>query len=225
MEPFDSEGFTAGVRDAGRVLVGMPEGTARLSMVEAIETGGFVVCAELDDATSAIDVAREQHPDLALLYAEVPGVGIVAARDLLGSGERVAVVLLDDGDDRDDERLFAALEAGVSGVLPADTDPEQIPRILRGVLAGEAALPRATMSRVLREFSARSMRAATDRDEPHLSPRQQEVLTLLSQGLTTSEIAAELYISRVTVRTHVLAILRRLKLPDRAAAVEYFGGR
>ena len=80
------------------------------------------------------------------------------------------------------------------------------------------------MARVLREFSARSARAAVDSgDDLGLSPRQQEVLALLAEGMSTSEIAKALFISDVTVRTHVLAILRQLDLPDRAAAVEYFG--
>jgi DNA-binding NarL/FixJ family response regulator len=202
------------------VLVGIPAGRERSNIVTAIETGGFVVCAESADARAAIEAAREARPDLALLHAKVPGTGIVAARDILRDDERVSVVLLD-GDD--DDTLFAAVEAGVSGVLPADIDPEQLPRILRGVLAGEAAIPRVAMSRVLREFSARSARANTGNGaDLLLSPRQQEVLELLGEGLSTSEIADALYISRVTVRTHVLAILRRLDLPDRAAAVEYF---
>jgi DNA-binding NarL/FixJ family response regulator len=216
--PYGSEAVN-GV--AGRVLVGIPAGRERASIVTAIKTGGFVVCAESEDASAAIEAAREKRPDLALLHAKVPGTGIVAARDILRDDERVSVVLLDD--DGDDDTLFAAVEAGVSGVLPPDIDPEQLPRILRGVLAGEAAIPRVAMSRVLREFSARSARASTDLGaELLLSPRQQEVLGLLAEGMTTSEIADALYVSRVTVRTHVLAILRRLDLPDRAAAVEYF---
>ena len=226
MQPSEAaEGLVLGQRPAGRVLVGFPAGAQRSSIVAAIETGGFVVCAESADATAAIDDARNAHPDLALLHARVPGTGIVAARDILRSDERVSVVLLDD--DSDDESLFAALEVGVSGVLPPDIDPQRLPRILRGVLAGEAAITRMTMTRILREFTARSARtnAAELEGTQLLSPRQQEVLALLAQGLSTSEIADALYISRVTVRTHVLAILRRLELPDRAAAVEYVGRR
>jgi DNA-binding NarL/FixJ family response regulator len=211
-------------RAGRRVLVGFPAGDERSNIVAALEHGGFVVCAESDDPVAAVDAARQERPDLALIYGKAPGTGIVAARDILGSDPRVSVVLLDD--DSDDETLFAALEAGVSGVLPPDIDPERLPRILRGVLAGEAAIPRMTMSRVLREFSARSAREnGSHADASLLSPRQQEVLALLGEGMSTSEIADALYISRVTVRTHVLAILRRLDLPDRAAAIEYFSGR
>ena len=218
MGPFEGSGAANGV--AGRVLVGYPAGRERSHIVTAIETGGFVVCAESEDARAAVEAAREERPDLALLHAKVPGTGILAARDILRDDKRVSVVLLDEADD---DTLFAAVEAGVSGVLPADIDPAQLPRILRGVLAGEAAFPRVAMSRVLREFSARSARASSGTGvEPLLSPRQQEVLELLAEGKSTSEIADALYVSRVTVRTHVLAILRRLDLPDRAAAVEYF---
>src|SRR5438094_1176498 len=186
MEPSEAaEGFGARRRAAGRVLVGFPAGDERSSIVAAIETGGFVVCAESEDATAAIDAARDARPDLAVLHASVPGTGIVAARDILRSDERVSVVLLDD--DSNDESLFAALEVGVSGVLPPDIDPERLPRILRGVLAGEAAITRMTMSRILREFSARSARttAADDNGLGQLSPRQHEVLALLAQGLST----------------------------------------
>jgi DNA-binding NarL/FixJ family response regulator len=216
------DGGGTGLRRAVRVLVGLSASDARSSIVTEIETNGFDVGAAEGDFDSAVERARTERPDVALLHSEPTDASVAAAREILERNHGVAVVILHD--DIDDDLLFAALEVGVAGILPRDIDPTRIPHILRGVLSGEAALPRRTMARVLREFSARSARDAADAHQPRLTPRQHEVLELLALGLSTSEIADALYISRVTVRTHVFAILHQLELPDRAAAVEYFSG-
>ncbi|HEY3671104.1 MAG TPA: response regulator transcription factor [Acidimicrobiia bacterium] len=203
-----------------RVLVGFSAGDARSNIVTEIATSGFDVRAQPGDFDTAVERARTERPDVALLQSERPDACVAAAREILARNHGVAVVILHD--DLDDDLLFAALEAGVAGVLPRDIDPTRLPHILRGVLSGEAAIPRTTMARVLREFSARSARVTAAADQQRLTPRQHEVLELLALGLSTSEIADALYISRVTVRTHVFAILHHLELPDRAAAVDYF---
>jgi DNA-binding NarL/FixJ family response regulator len=206
---------------APRVLLGMRGGAERARVAAATVAGGFVVCAEFDHADAAVELLRERRPDVALLDVRLPGSGTVAARRLLEADPSVAVVLF--GDAVSDDVLFDALDAGAAGVLPTGVDPERLPQILRGVLTGESALPRLTMTRVLREFSARARPDDLETAEPVLSPRQQEVLRLLAEQRTTSEIAQALFISKGTVRSHVLAILRRLDLPDRDALVEHFG--
>ena len=92
------------------------------------------------------------------------------------------------------------------------------------MLRGEAALPRSLVSKVVDEFRARGRRLdlrAGQNSENRLTTREWEVLELLREGRSTAEIGERLYISRITVRTHVSAILRKLRVPDRAAAVRY----
>jgi DNA-binding NarL/FixJ family response regulator len=123
---------------------------------------------------------------------------------------------------RDDADLFAALQAGAAGYLVKDIEPSRLPDALRGVLAGEAVLPRALVSRMVAEFQDRRRRRFVRRrfgQGEELSAREWEVLELMREGLGTRDIAARLEISPVTVRRHSGEILRKLRVPDRAAAV------
>jgi DNA-binding NarL/FixJ family response regulator len=117
-----------------------------------------------------------------------------------------------------DEDLFAALRAGARGYLLKDMDPDRLAAALRGVLSGEAAMPRAMVSRVMEEFTT-SRRLPGRGRGAKLSSREWEVLEAMGRGMTTSEIADMLYLSKATVRSHVSSILKKLQVPDRDAAV------
>jgi DNA-binding NarL/FixJ family response regulator len=124
--------------------------------------------------------------------------------------------------------LFDALRAGASGYLLKDIRREQLPEALRVVLAGDAPLPANLVARLIEEFRARENRKRLLlAHEPGLELRRREweVLELLREGLTTGEIARRLFIAEVTVRSHVSAILKALRVPDRAAAVKLLGER
>jgi DNA-binding NarL/FixJ family response regulator len=104
-----------------------------------------------------------------------------------------------------------------------DIDPARLPLALMGVLDGEAALPRRLVSLLIEEFRERKRRRRiplVGRRSVELTDREWEVLELMREGASTEEIAARLFISPVTVRTHVSAILRKLHVPSREAAVE-----
>jgi DNA-binding NarL/FixJ family response regulator len=151
----------------------------------------------------------------------MPGSGIRAATEILDRLPDTAVVMLTVS--RNDEDLFDALRAGAAGYLLKDTDPDRLPHALRGVLAGEAAVPRELMSRVIDEFRSQGRRrrvAVPGRRGKELSSREWEVLDLLREGRTTADIARRLFVSPVTVRRHVSAILRKLDVPDRQAAID-----
>ncbi len=202
-----------------RVLIADDHPMARVGVRLALERGGFEVCAEAEDADSAIDAAEREQPDICLLDIQMPGSGIHAAEEI---GKRVpesAIVMLTVS--RIDTDRFDALRAGATGYLLKDIDPTRLPVVLRRVLEGEAALPRHLVALVIDEFRERGRRRPLiKRRGVVLTDREWEVLELMSHGLTTFEIADRLFIEPVTVRTHVSAILKKLHVSSRKAALQ-----
>jgi DNA-binding NarL/FixJ family response regulator len=204
-----------------RVLVADDHPPTRAGVRMALEAGGFEVCAEAGDAAGAIEAALRELPDVCLLDIHMPGDGIHAAEAISRELPDAAVVMLTVS--REDSDLFDALRAGASGYLLKDIDPGRLPLALRGVLDGEAALPRQLVALLIEEFRERRRRRRIPlrgRRSAELTDREWEVLQLMRQGAHTEEIAARLFISPVTVRTHVSAILRKLQVPTREAAIE-----
>ena len=203
-----------------RVLLADDHPPTRAGVRYTLEAAGMVVCAEASDANGAVDAALRETPDVCLLDIHMPGSGINAARAITRELPDTRVVMLTVS--RDDEDLFEALRAGASGYLLKDMDPDRVPHALEGVLAGEAALPRTLLLRVMDEFrdrGKRRLRLPGGRRGADLSEREWEVLNLLRDGLSTQEIAARLYVSAATVRSHVAAVLKKLRVPDREAAI------
>jgi DNA-binding NarL/FixJ family response regulator len=203
-----------------RVLLADDDSASRAGIRMSLAGKGFDVCGEADTADAACDAARRRQPDLCLVEADLPGGGAAAVAGILEDVPRTAVVML--SATVTDERLFAALRAGARGYLLKDMDPARLPMALRGVLDGEAALPRPLMSRVLEEFRAHAGgRHASElrRLGVRLTRREREILELLDRGLDTAQMSQLLGISAVTVRRHVSHILRKLQAPDRDAAL------
>ena len=212
-----------GVGAGSRVVVADDHPPARESVRRALERGGFTVCGEASDAPGAVEITHRERPDVVLLDINMPGNGIRAAAEIAIALPDVTVVMLTVS--RNDGDLFDALRAGASGYLLKDTDPARLPLALQGVLEGEAALPRTLTTRLIDEFRRRGERRRQlgDAGAP-LTSREWEVLECLADGLTTAEIAERLFVSKVTVRTHVSAILRKLRVQDREEAVRLFRG-
>jgi DNA-binding NarL/FixJ family response regulator len=201
------------------VLIADDHPLTRVGVRLALERGGFEVCAEVDDGPSAVKAAESERPDVCLLDIQMPGGGIRAAEEITAKVPESAIVMLTVS--RRDSDLFDALRVGASGYLLKDTDPDRLPLALHGVLEGEAALPRHLVALVIDEFRERGRRRPLlKRRGVVLTDREWEVLELMSHGLTTFEIADRLFIEPVTVRTHVSAILKKLRVSSRKAALQ-----
>jgi DNA-binding NarL/FixJ family response regulator len=208
-----------------RVLVADDHPPARAGVTAALERGGFVVCATAADARSAIEAARRERPDVCLLDVHMPGEGIHAAETIARELPETAVVMLTVS--RTDADLLNALRAGASGYLLKDIDPARLPLALRGVLSGEAALPRRLVAVLIEEFRERKRRRRiplVGRRSVELTDREWEVLESMRLGWTTEQIAEHFFISPVTVRTHIASILRKLQVSDREAAIALLDG-
>jgi DNA-binding NarL/FixJ family response regulator len=202
------------------VLLADDHAAVRAGIRLALSGEGFNVVAEAADGPEAVELAKQLSPDIALLDVNMPGSGIKAAEEIVQALPATVVVMLTVS--RDDDDLFAALRAGASGYLLKDTDPGRLPFALRGVLEGEAALPRGLVARLIEEFRTRGKRRRLPlmrQRGVELTEREWEVLEFLHDGLATAEIAERLSISPVTVRRHVSEILRKLRVTSREEAV------
>jgi DNA-binding NarL/FixJ family response regulator len=203
-----------------RVLIADDHPPTRAGVRAALQ-GHFEICAETATAVEAVEAALRTSPDICLLDVHMPGGGIAAAAEITAALPSAAVVMLTISQHDDD--LFDALKAGATGYLLKGTDPARLPHALQGVLEGQAALPRPLVARVIAEFRDQSARRRLPRvgqRDVALSNREWQVLDLLRDGLTTKEIAARLFISGVTVRTHISSILRKLGVESREAATK-----
>ena len=209
-----------------RVLIADDHAPTRAGVRQVLEADGLLVVAEVADGHKAIAAALETAPDVCLLDIHMPGGGVRAAYEITSANPQTAVVMLTAS--RDDEDLFEALRAGASGYLLKDMDPDRLAPALRGVLEGEAALPRALALKVIQQLQSparRRLRPTKDSPVSRLTSRETEVLELMADGLSTEQIAEHLFIGKVTVRTHVANVLKKLRVPDREAAVRLARGR
>ena len=207
-----------------RVLVADDHASTRADIRAALEeSAAFVVRAVVPDAAAAIEAAMRERPDLCLLDIRMPGNGIAAAWEITARLPETKVVMLTVSQDEHD--LFASLQAGASGYLLKDLDARALRATLESVAAGEAAMSRRMVARVLQEFHDRAAKRrpiAGSSSGAHLTSREWEVLNLLRNGLSTAGIADQLFISPATVRTHIVSILRKLRVPDRRSAIRLF---
>ncbi len=203
--------------DAIRVVISDDHARVRGQVRQALEADGCIVCAEGATAAEAVALTLEHRPDVSLLDIHMPGSGITAAREISAALPATVVVMLTQSDD--DADLFGSLAAGATGYLLKNSSPRGLAAALRGVLAGEAAMPRGLVARILQEFqkpSSRGLRKSAAASK--LSPREAEVMELLGQGLTTEQVANRLFVSPTTVRVHVSTVLRKLRVKDRESA-------
>jgi DNA-binding NarL/FixJ family response regulator len=177
------------------------------------------IVGEAVNGLDAVEQIRLRRPHVAIMDVRMPDLdGIAATRRLVSAGTLETRILVLTTFDLD-EYVYEALRAGASGFLLKSAPPEQLLAAIRSVAAGESLLAPEITRRLIEDYVRRPRpgAAATELDE--LTEREREVLVLIGRGRSNAEIAAELFVSEGTVKTHVNRILRKLDVRDRVQAV------
>ncbi len=182
--------------------------------------GGFTVVGEAQDGRDAVAKAQALRPDVVLMDVYMPGMdGLEAARRIKAALPSTMIVILTVSEE--DQKLFEALKAGAHGYLLKNVEPEELFRTLRGVVRGEAFVTPSMASKILDEFTRQVRPPQEGKPSAGLSPREREVLELLTRGAVNKEIAAALEISENTVKNHLKNIMEKLHLENRVQVVAY----
>jgi DNA-binding NarL/FixJ family response regulator len=212
-----------------RVLIADDQALVRAGFRMILESQpGIEVVAEAPDGESAVRLARRYRPDVVLMDVRMPGLdGLEATRRLLGDDPGSAapatpprIIILTTFDL--DEYVYAALRAGASGFLLKDVTPEHLVGAVRTVAIGDALLAPAITRRLV-ERLARPRVGGVESSAmlSTLTARETEVLGLVARGMSNAEVAAALFVTEATVKTHVAAILSKLGLRNRAQVVVF----
>jgi len=177
------------------------------------------VVGEAVDGTAAVTLAGQLQPDVILMDIRMPGLdGIAATRQLTESASRSKIIILTTYEL--DEYLFDALQAGASGFLLKDVVPEELIRGVHVVADGGALLAPSVTQTLIATFAGQPLRApGAGVSLDALTPREVEILTLVGTGLSNAQIAASVFITENTVKTHVARIFDKLGVHERVQAV------
>ena len=205
-----------------RVLIADDEALVRAGFKVLVGSApGLSVVGEASDGIQAVRQARALGPDVVLMDIRMPVMdGLEATRVLLDGDQdappRILIVTTFD----QDEHVFEALRAGASGFVLKDTPPEKLLEAIAIVAAGDSLLAPAITRRLIAEF-ARQPRAARPAQDAlaQLTERECDVLEQVAAGKSNTEIAATLYLSVATVKTHISRLLDKLNCRDRAQLV------
>ena len=181
------------------------------------------VVGEAEDGEQAVKMATELKPDLVLMDIKLPKMdGIEATRQIKEGNGDVEVLVLSAYED--DESVFQAIQAGASGYVLKDITPSNLVRAIRAVRAGMSTVHPGITRKLLERISLMS-RARTPGAAPihsdGLTAREVEILVGVSKGLSSRELAAKLFVSESTVKSHLRTIYRKIGVRDRSQAVAY----
>lgn len=199
-----------------RVLLADDHRMLRESLRRSLADLGIDVVGEAGDGREAVEQAAALRPDVVLMDVTMPVLdGIEATRQIRDTLPDTAVVMLTMHSD--DEMVVRAIRAGASGYLVKDCSVDEVAATIRRVAAGETALSPELAASMLAEVQRLESDAGPA--EPLITKREAEVLQLIADGLSTTEVAARLYISVKTVKNHLASIYQKLDSRDRTQAV------
>jgi DNA-binding NarL/FixJ family response regulator len=218
-----------------RVLLADDQALIRAGFRVLLEAADDIeVIGEAVNGDQAVELAKSERPDVILMDIRMPGTDGLAATSQIAAADAlngVRVVILTTFET--DEYVYQALRAGASGFLVKDAEPEELIRAVRVVHQGEALLSPSVTRRLISSLARRAPsvpaiagraaaagnRALPFADLARITEREREVLALVAQGLSNDEIAARLYLSPLTTKTHVSHIMTKLRARDRAQLV------
>ena len=178
----------------------------------------FMVVAEADSGEAAVSLASEHVPDVVLMDLIMPGMGgVEAARKVKNISPRTHIIVLTSY--HEDEHIFPALQAGATSYILKDVKMNELAKAIKGAAQGEATLDARVATRVIQELHG--ARHAERRLVTTLTDRELQILKLIAEGMSNSNIATQLVISESTVKGHVSNILSKLHLADRTQAAVY----
>jgi DNA-binding NarL/FixJ family response regulator len=181
-------------------------------------TPGIDVAGEAGTGAEAVRLARDTSPDVVVMDIRMPGMdGIEATQMITASDSRARVLVLTTFDD--DDYVYGALRAGASGFLVKDMALEDILTAIRVVAAGDAIIAPGVTRRLIAQFAIPSHPDPRPRQLTGITDREREVLRLVGLGMSNAEIAAALYITPGTAKTHVARLLAKLGARDRVQLV------
>jgi len=199
-----------------RVLLADDEPLFRATIRELVDaTPGLTVVGEAATGREAVTLAAARRPDVVLMDVRMPGLdGIAATARITEAGPTPKVLVLTTFDL--DDHVDRALRAGASGFVLKDIAPPRLLDAIHTVAAGEALLAPSVTRRLI---AASLRRPAVRRSLDGVTPRERDVLTLITRGLSNAEIEAALHVSRGTLKTHIGSLLAKLHARDRAQLV------
>jgi DNA-binding NarL/FixJ family response regulator len=205
-----------------RVAIADDQALVRSGFAVLLRTASDIeVVGEAADGRAAVELVSREHPDVILMDIRMPDMdGVEATRRITDDDRLVAtrVLILTTFDQ--DEFVFSALRAGASGFLLKDTLPDDLIAAVRVVAGGEALLAPSVTRRLMEDFVTRSAPSPAPSPElESLTPREMEVLVAVARGQSNAEIAASLFMSHGTAKTHVSRLLAKLHARDRAQLV------
>jgi DNA-binding NarL/FixJ family response regulator len=179
------------------------------------------VVGEAVDGAEAVRLARAERADVVLMDIRMPRVNGLEATQQIAADDDLAgvrVVILTTFES--DEYVYQALHAGASGFLVKDTEPAELLQAVRVAARGDALLSPSVTRRLITDIARRPQRPVADgKALAALTEREREVMTLVAAGLSNDEIAARLFLSPLTAKTHVSRIMTKLGARDRAQIV------
>jgi len=183
--------------------------------------GDLEVVGEAVNGRQAVDLVRGERADVVLMDIRMPEMdGLEATRQISADEDLAGVKVIILTTYESDEYVYQALRAGASGFLVKDTEPAELIQAVRVVARGDALLSPSVTRRLITDVARRPARQPVDDQVlTVLTEREREILSLVAEGLSNDEIAARLYLSPLTSKTHVSRILSKLNARDRAQLV------